>query len=142
MLKIGDICTYSYDDIENKSFCIVKITSIKNEETCSVKFLEVINDDSGNGMFKYLLSKNEEMNVSIKYLKKIVSSEVLIEKINDIFSETIEEMVNMMFDDNMNVCKISNCCKGGNIPCGDNVCIQENTEYWKEQINCKIRGIF
>ncbi len=69
--KVGDICTYSYDN-DNKSLSIVKIVRILDDSRgAEVQFLDVVVDDSGNDYFTYLLQTGKTMNVSFKYLKTI-----------------------------------------------------------------------
>lgn len=69
-MKIGDICTYSFDN-DNKSLSIVEIVDILSDNVMKVKFLQVINDDTGNHFFTYLYDSMKTMNVSKKYLNKI-----------------------------------------------------------------------
>lgn len=69
-IKIGDICTYSYDT-KNKSLSIVEVVKELSDEVVEVKFHQVIVDDSGNDYFTYLLKSGYTMNVSRKYLHRI-----------------------------------------------------------------------
>lgn len=70
-IGVGDICTYSYDN-DNKSLSIVEVVEEFSDEVLVVKFLQVIVDDSGNGLFTYLHKTARTMNVSKKYLHKIL----------------------------------------------------------------------
>ena len=47
----------------------------------------------------------------------------------------IDEIVDIMFDSCESGCKISNCQKPDSIPCGHEICIQENKEYWHKRID-------
>ena len=144
MLKIGDICIYSYHDVpENNSLCIVEVVEVKSDNVCAVKFLKVINDDSSNDLFKHLYETKDEMNVTNKYLTKLISAEDLIRQITNSFEEVIGNMVGIMFNENEKPCRVSNCYKSSDeVSCGDKICIDENIEYWKNEINNRLKELF
>ena len=70
-ISVGEYCIYSYDN-DNKSLSIVEVVEEFSDEVLGVKFLQVIIDDSGNGLFTYLHKTARTMNVSKKYLHKIL----------------------------------------------------------------------
>jgi hypothetical protein len=144
VIKVGDICMYSYHDVpENNSLCIVKVIEIKGDSVCSVKFLKVIRDDSGNDLFNYLLKTNGEMNVTNKYLTKIADTDEVIQTVTNALDRVIREMVKGIFDDGEVTCKINNCYKSSDeVTCGEEICINENVEYWKKQIVENLKVLF
>ena len=49
---------------------------------------------------------------------------------------TIEQMVDIMFDDdNISKCQIETCRYPSNIPCGNAICLEENKAFWKSKID-------
>lgn len=47
----------------------------------------------------------------------------------------ISELVELMFDDNIGKCKVDNCEKSDDIPCGASICVEENKRIWESKID-------
>ena len=54
-----------------------------------------------------------------------------VEKANEI----IDLIVDLMFDDSVSKCQLPSCHKPSSIPCENEICIQENKEYWHSKLN-------
>ena len=47
----------------------------------------------------------------------------------------IQEMVDVMFDDNISRCFVNNCKKPTSLPCESKICIEENKAFWTTKID-------
>ena len=54
----------------------------------------------------------------------------------------IGELVELMFNDYESHCKVTNCEKDDDIPCGCNICIEENEQLWKSKIDNLITELY
>lgn len=54
----------------------------------------------------------------------------------------IDELVELLFNDNESTCKVDNCEKGSDIPCGCSICVEENKQFWKNKIDFLIKERF
>ena len=68
--------------------------------------------------------------LDIKTIKAEAYKE-FVEKANEI----IDLIVDLMFDGSVSKCQLPNCHKPSSIPCENEICIQENKEYWHSKLN-------
>lgn len=54
----------------------------------------------------------------------------------------IDELVELLFNDDVSSCKVDNCEKGSDIPCGSSICIDENKRYWKRKVDKLIKEVY
>ncbi len=54
----------------------------------------------------------------------------------------IDELVELLFNDNESPCKVDNCEKGSDIPCGCSICVEENKQVWKNKLDKLIKEKF
>ena len=54
----------------------------------------------------------------------------------------IDELVELLFNDNESNCKVNNCEKGDDIPCGCSICIEENKQVWKSKLDELIKELY
>lgn len=54
----------------------------------------------------------------------------------------IGELVELMFNDYESHCKVTNCEKDDDIPCGCSICIEENEQLWKSKIDNLITELY
>lgn len=47
----------------------------------------------------------------------------------------IDELVELMFNDYESHCKVENCEKPDDIPCGCSICVEENKQLWESKID-------
>ena len=47
----------------------------------------------------------------------------------------IEQITDILFDDNVSKCQIDKCRYPSNIPCGNEICLKENTVFWQSKID-------
>lgn len=47
----------------------------------------------------------------------------------------IDDLVELMFNNNEPNCKVDDCEKPSDIPCGSSICIEENKQVWKSKID-------
>lgn len=50
-------------------------------------------------------------------------------------NEIIDLIIDLMFDDSVSKCQLPSCHKPQNIPCENEICIQENKEYWHSKLD-------
>ena len=53
--------------------------------------------------------------------------------------EMVGEMVDIMFDDNESKCRIKGCRYPSNIPCGNEICLEENKAFWNAKIDTLVK---
>lgn len=76
------------------------------------------------------------VNSGIGNVKQAV--EEFAEKVKPIIGELVE----LMFNDYESHCKVTNCEKDDDIPCGCNICIEENEQLWKSKIDNLITELY
>ncbi len=54
----------------------------------------------------------------------------------------IDELVELLFNDDEPDCKVDNCEKGSDIPCGCSICVEENKQAWKGKIDNVIKDLY
>lgn len=53
----------------------------------------------------------------------------------------IDELVELLFNDDEPDCKVDDCEKGDDIPCGSSICIEENKQVWKSRVDKLVKEI-
>lgn len=54
----------------------------------------------------------------------------------------IDELVELMFNDYESHCKVENCEKPDDIPCGCSICVEENKQLWESKIDDFITELY
>lgn len=54
----------------------------------------------------------------------------------------IDELVELMFNDYEPNCKVENCEKPDDIPCGCSICVEENKQLWENKIDNLITELY
>lgn len=47
----------------------------------------------------------------------------------------IDELVELLFNDDEPNCRVDDCEKGSDIPCGCSICVEENKQVWKSKVD-------
>lgn len=54
----------------------------------------------------------------------------------------IDELVELLFNDNESTCRVEDCEKSDDIPCGCSICIEENKQVWKKKLDNLITKLY
>lgn len=132
-----DVRTYKGMPIEEFSKAVFDLIGSKNKELFE-KDLEIEKLQKSKIVCEYrdLFIENGKL-VRIDWENALVEA-VKAEAIKE-FAERvkpiIDEMVDIMWDDDVSKCRKGGCHYPSNIPCGSEMCIEENKVIWKADID-------
>lgn len=140
-----------YDDYGSHMLCTENCKECKFHPLCEYRGEINVNlalhlIDAGYGHIPTAL--NEYLHSNVK-AAAMIDSIVIIKQREAVkeFSENavkpiIDELVELLFNDDVSSCKVDNCEKGSDIPCGSSICIDENKRYWKRKVDKLIKEVY